>query len=47
MPPEIHAIVSLSPPRDIAFLIASSKSSDSKKAIIASGTEPWHEGSKL
>ena len=33
MPPAIHAIVSLSPPRDTAFLTASSKSSDSRKAI--------------
>lgn len=34
----IAARVSLSPPREIAFLIASSKSRLSRKAIIASGT---------
>jgi hypothetical protein len=38
MPPVIQVKVSLSPPREIPLRIASSKSVDSRKAIIASGT---------
>lgn len=45
--PAIAACVSESPPRDMAFLMVSSKLSASKKQIIASGTLPAHETSKL
>jgi hypothetical protein len=41
MPPVMQAIVSLSPPIEIASRTAFSKSTLSKKAIIASGTDPW------
>ena len=46
MPPAIAAIVSASPPNEIALRIASSQLSDSRKAMIDCGTEPWQEISK-
>ena len=37
------AMVSLSPPIEMALRMASSKSVEEKKATSACGTEPWHE----
>jgi len=46
MPPVMQASVSLSPPSEMAFLMASSKPSDSRNAVIACGTVPWQDTSK-
>ena len=43
IPPAMQAIMSLSPPSEVAFRTASSKSSGSKNAPTACGTLPWHE----
>ena len=44
--PQIAPSVSLSPPNDMAFRIASSNDVDSKKHTNACGTVPWHDMSK-
>ena len=39
--------VSPSPPREMAFRMASSTSSDSRKAVMVRGTVPWQDSSDL